>query len=93
MKLPSDVVAAPPPAGRGACLECTVGKNSGGHYNDCMHMAYASVYICDVLVSWNFRHLVKARTMDGVRVVNENNRYGEIVIVSPAILLDKGGRV
>jgi predicted nucleic acid-binding protein len=59
------------------------------HYNDCMHMAFASIYKCDALISWNFRHLVKIKTIDGAQAVNANNQYGKIVIVSPAILLER----
>jgi predicted nucleic acid-binding protein len=61
---------------------------SDKHYDDCMHIAFASIHGCEVLVSWNFRHLVKTKTMDGTKVVNKNNQCEEIVIVSPAILLE-----
>jgi predicted nucleic acid-binding protein len=60
-------------------------------HNDCMHLAYAAVYECDALVSWNFRHLVRTTTADRVRVVNSVNQYPRIAIVSPAILLGEGG--
>jgi hypothetical protein len=64
---------------------------SAKNYNDCLHLAFASIGKCDALVSWNFRHLVSAITLNGARIANANNQYGEIAIVSPAILLD-GGR-
>jgi len=58
------------------------------HYNDCLHLAYATIYECDALVSWNFKHLVRTSTNKGVRVVNSTNQYKEIGIVSPDKLLE-----
>jgi predicted nucleic acid-binding protein len=37
---------------------------------DALHVAYATVFEMDVLVTWNFRHLAKARTADLVAGVN-----------------------
>ena len=34
---------------------------------DCLHIAYACVYTCDMLVSWNFKHMVNYKTISGVR--------------------------
>jgi len=56
--------------------------------NDCLHIAYAVVNDCDVVASWNFRHLVKFKTNNGVKIVNAINRYREISIVSPTMLID-----
>ena len=55
--------------------------------DDCLHIAYAVVYHCDVIVSWNFSHLVNYRTIDRVRIVNAINRYREISIVSPTMMI------
>jgi len=55
--------------------------------DDCMHIAYAVVYGCDVIVSWNFKHLVNYKTIDKVKIVNAINRYREISIISPTMLL------
>jgi len=55
--------------------------------DDCMHIAYAVVYRCDVIVSWNFKHLVNFRTIDRVRMINTINRYREIAICSPTMML------
>jgi predicted nucleic acid-binding protein len=52
-------------------------------YNDCLHIAYAVVNECDVILSWNFRHMVNDATRGKVKVVNAVNRYNEIWIVSP----------
>ena len=58
--------------------------------DDCLHIAYAVVNNCDVIVSWNFKHLVNFNTIDKVRVVNTINRYKEISIISPTMLIGEG---
>jgi len=58
-------------------------------FDDCMHIAYAAFYKCDVLVTWNMRHLANDKTNDGVKTVNLKNGIGLIKIMSPAILLNR----
>jgi predicted nucleic acid-binding protein len=58
-------------------------------HDDCMHIAFAVVYDCDIIVSWNFRHLVNYRTVNEVKIVNAMNRYKEISIISPSMLLEE----
>jgi hypothetical protein len=57
--------------------------------NDCLHIALSALSSCDYLVSWNFRHLVNVRTVEGVRKVNAIKHYKEIMIVSPNMFLKK----
>jgi len=57
-------------------------------FDDCMHIAFAVIYNCDVIVSWNFSHLVNYKTINKVRIVNTINRYREIAIVSPTMLIE-----
>ena len=57
--------------------------------DDCFHISYAVVYNCDVIVSWNFKHLVNFRTINKVKVVNATNQYKEISIVSPNMLIEE----
>jgi len=52
------------------------------------HIAYAVAHGCDVIVSWNFEHLVNEKTKGRVKIVNATNRYREIGIVSPDLLLE-----
>jgi predicted nucleic acid-binding protein len=52
-------------------------------YNDGLHIAIATVAQVDVLVSWNFRHIVhfsKIRLFNGVNI---QQGYGTIQIYSP----------
>jgi hypothetical protein len=57
--------------------------------DDCMHIAYAVVYSCDAIVSWNFSHLVNFKTIRKVKVVNAIRHYKEISIISPTMLLEE----
>jgi predicted nucleic acid-binding protein len=56
-------------------------------YNDCLHIAFTRVYDCDMLVSWNFEHLVNLKTIAGVKSVNALAGYEETRIYSPPVLI------
>ena len=56
---------------------------------DCLHIAFAVVNHCDIIVSWNFKHLVNFKTIDKVKIVNAMNRYKEISIISPTMLIEE----
>ena len=58
-------------------------------FDDCLHIAFAVIHHCDVIVSWNFKHLVNFKTIDKVRIVNAINRYKEISIISPTMLVEE----
>lgn len=51
--------------------------------NDALHIAIATVHNLDVLVSWNFEHIVKVRTKKEVMGINLLMGYKEIEIYSP----------
>ena len=57
--------------------------------SDCEHIAFAVVAGCGIIVSWNFKHLVNLKTINGVRFVNSVNNYAEIAIVSPSMILEE----
>jgi predicted nucleic acid-binding protein len=59
-------------------------------FDDCQHIAYACVYNCDILVSWNFKHLVNIKTISGVKSVNALAGYREMPIYTPTILISGG---
>ena len=59
-------------------------------FDDCQHIAYACVYNCDIIVSWNFRHIVNHRTIAGVKSVNALAGYREMLIYSPTMLIEGG---
>ena len=51
--------------------------------NDALLIALTSVYSLDILVSWNFKHLVKRKTRIGVNLINLKNGYKLIEILAP----------
>jgi len=53
------------------------------HYLDLYHLATASVNFCNILISWNFRHIVQNKTMTGVNITNKKFGYGELLLLSP----------
>jgi len=57
---------------------------------DRQHIAYAVVYNCDIVVSWNFNHMVNHKTISGVKGVNALAGYREMIIYSPTILIEGG---
>jgi len=59
-------------------------------FDDCQHIAYSCVYNCDILVSWNFKHMVNIKTISGVKSVNALAGYREIPIYTPTILISGG---
>jgi len=46
----------------------------------------ATVNSLDVLISWNFEHIVKLKTKREVNVINVLLGYDEIEIIEPAML-------
>ena len=60
------------------------------NYEDCLHIATALVNECDLLVSWNFKHLVNIKTISGVRAISNLEGYRNIDIVTPTFLVQEG---
>ncbi|NVM56082.1 MAG: type II toxin-antitoxin system VapC family toxin [Candidatus Helarchaeota archaeon] len=54
---------------------------------DAFHIAIAVIHEMDFLLSWNFRHIVKRKTKDIVRMVNTLNNLKQIEIMTPPELL------
>ncbi len=60
--------------------EKVVGKTS---YADCLHIALATLCHADILVSWNFKHIVNIDRIRGYNSVNLKQGYKMIEIYSP----------
>jgi len=60
--------------------ENVVGKTSR---EDCLHIALATINKADVLVSWNFKHIVNVIRIRGYNAVNMKLGYQTIDIRSP----------
>ena len=52
-------------------------------YRDCLHIATALYSDCDIIISWNMKHLVKPKTIKGVRTLTDILHYKKIDIVTP----------
>ena len=57
------------------------------YLNDALHIAISAVNGIDYLLSWNFRHIVRRKTMDIARMVNTLSGLGSTEIATPAELL------
>ena len=51
--------------------------------NDALLLALTSVHSIDILISWNFKHLVKRKTRIGVNLINLKEGYKPIEILAP----------
>jgi len=60
--------------------ENVVGQTS---INDCLHIATATLSKVDVLVSWNFKHIVNVYRIRGYNSVNLRLGYSTLDIRSP----------
>lgn len=59
-----------------------------GSINDSLHIACAVIQDCDLIVSWNFKHMANERTNNGVKIVNTMNNYKEIRIIIPSNIIE-----
>ncbi len=60
------------------------GVVSPRYADDALHVALATVARADVLVSWNFRHLVNPVRVRAFTGVNAAQGYGPIIIMTPS---------
>ena len=65
--------------------ENVVGQTSR---NDCLHIAIATLARLDLLVSWNFRHIVNIKRIRGYNGINIKNGYPSLEIRSPKEVID-----
>jgi len=56
------------------------------HIEDAVHIAVTTVNSLDILVSWNFEHIVKLKTKRQVNAVNVLLGYDPIEIIEPGML-------
>jgi predicted nucleic acid-binding protein len=65
--------------------EKVVGQTS---FDDCVHIATATVYKADILVSWNFKHYVNVYRIRGYNSINIRSNYQSLEIRSPKEILE-----
>jgi len=64
-----------------------IGKTSRA---DCQHIALATINNADVLVSWNFKHIVNLERIRGYNGINYQNGYKMIEIRTPKEIINYG---
>ena len=69
--------------------EKVVGKIS---FEDCCHIALATIHKVDVLASWNFKHIVNWERIKGYNAVNLKNGYTTVEIRDPRHLIYDYGK-
>jgi len=57
---------------------------------DAAHVALATVLGCQVIVSWNFKHIVNFQKIPKYNAVNELSGYPRLDILSPMEVLNYG---
>ena len=66
-----------------ATIYVSEGIISRNHQDDAMHIAIASVNKCSYIISCNYKHIVRAKTIHGVHIINQKKGYDLLEIVSP----------
>lgn len=60
---------------------------SENYFDDARHVAIATVYNLDAVVSWNYGHLVNINKIKGVGLINKAIGYKHIEIVTPEVII------
>lgn len=58
-------------------------------YDDCLHIGCAVVNRCNIILSWNFKHMVHIKTVNGVRSINAMLGYHGIDIYPPSMMIGR----
>ena len=69
--------------------EGVVGQTS---FDDCLHIALATIHNADVLISWNFKHIVNIYRIRGYNSINLKLGYKTLEIRSPKEMVRHGNR-
>ena len=57
--------------------------------DDCQHIAAAILSDCDIIISWNFKHIVNVKTIRGIKVITTIEGYKDLLIYQPTVLLNE----
>jgi hypothetical protein len=69
------------------CAVTVVGETS---FDDCVHIALATIHKADILVSWNFKHIVNIYRIRGYNSINIRQGYATLEIRSPKDVIEYG---
>ncbi|MCI8625452.1 MAG: type II toxin-antitoxin system VapC family toxin [Lachnospiraceae bacterium] len=57
-------------------------------FDDCQHIAAAILAGCDIIISWNFKHIVNVKTIRGVKIITTLEGYKDLLIYPPSVLIE-----
>lgn len=57
--------------------------------DDCQHISAAILSDCDIIISWNFKHIVNVKTIRGIKVITTVEGYKDLLIYPPSALLSE----
>lgn len=57
-------------------------------FDDCQHIAAAILAGCDIITSWNFKHIVNVKTVRGVKVITTLEGFKDLLIYPPSVLIE-----
>ena len=58
-------------------------------FDDCQHIAAAILAGCDIITSWNFKHIVNVKTARGVKIITTLEGYKDLLIYPPSALVEE----
>lgn len=58
-------------------------------FDDCQHIAAAILAGCDIITSWNFKHIVNVKTVRGVKTITTLEGYKDLLIYPPSVLVEE----
>jgi predicted nucleic acid-binding protein len=58
--------------------------------NDALHVAFATISECSIIVSWNFKHIVNFEKIPLYNAINIINGYKQVAIHSPMEVIKYG---
>jgi predicted nucleic acid-binding protein len=58
--------------------------------DDCTHIANALTAGCDIILSWNFKHMVNVKTINGIRKLNAS-KGRQVYIYTPGMFIEMLG--
>lgn len=58
------------------------------NFDDAQHIAVATVYKLNALISYNFEHIVRLKTIQEINKINQQLGYKEIALVIPEVIIN-----
>jgi hypothetical protein len=56
---------------------------TSNHLDDLLHISYATLSYCDVIVSWNRKHIAKESKIQQINLCNLKNNLHTVIICTP----------